>query len=248
MSTFIPSRIVCRCGHGYDVEVANGLHISLRPDLRQQILDGTFHRFHCPACGMTTMVDALLSFTDFPRRQWFTVAPSTGMPWRRRWLAIARDSFQATMVNNAPEMVAGWGREMTRRLMFGLAALREKLVIGDAGLDDRVVELLKIQLVRDLRDTLSSDHYFHLVAVAGDDLVFERTHPDGLIRAFPIPRGMYDALARAPELQAWIDLAFPDGLLIDHRAMLVPEADAADAAADDADAATADAASDASAP
>ena len=231
MSTFVPSTIACRCGKHYEVEVANGLHISLRPDLRQQILDGTFHRFFCPVCGMTTMVDATMSFTDFPRRQWFTIAPSTGLPWRRSWLAVARDSFQATMVQGAPELVAGWGREMTRRLMFGLAALREKLVIADATLDDRVVELLKIQLVRDLRGELSPGHYFHLVEVKGDALVFERTHPDGLVRAFPIPRRIYDELAQQPELAAWIDLAFPDGLLIDHRAMLVPEAADAQAAA-----------------
>ncbi|HWU86450.1 MAG TPA: CpXC domain-containing protein [Kofleriaceae bacterium] len=228
MSTFVPSTIACRCGERYAVEVANGLHISLRPDVRRQILDGTFHRFFCPACGMTTQVDTLIAFTDFPRRQWFTIAPSTGMPWRRRWLAVARESFEATMVENAPEMVAGWGREMTRRLMFGLASLREKLVTADAGLDDRVVELLKIQIIRDLRDRFSAADYFHLVAVTDDELVFERTHPDGLIRRFPVPRGMYAELAARPELPRLIELAFPDGLLIDHRAMLVPEADAAE--------------------
>lgn len=225
MSTFVPSTIVCRCGERYRVEVATGLHISRRPDLRQQILDGTFHRFFCPACGMTTMVDDLFAFTDFSRRQWFTVAPSTGLPWRRRWLAVARDSFEATMVKNAPELVVGWGQEMTRRLIFGLAPLREKLIAADAGLDDRVVELLKIQLIRDLRDRFSADDYFHLVAVTpAGELAFERTHHDGLIRRFPIPRAMYDALAGDPELPGMIELAFPDGLLIDHRAMLVPEA------------------------
>lgn len=224
MSTFVPSTIACRCGERYPVEVADGLHISLRPDLRQQILDGTFHRFFCPACGMTTMVDRLLSFTDFPRRQWFTVAPSHGLPWRRQWLDVAQKGFQATMVENAPEMVVGWGREMTRRLMFGLAALREKLIISDAGLDDRVVELLKVQIVRDLRGEFSPDHYFHLVEVKDDALMFERTHPDEIIRSVPLPRRLYDDLAREPELPRWIELAFPDGLLIDHRAMLVPEA------------------------
>jgi hypothetical protein len=173
---------------------------------------------------MTTMVDTLIAFTDFPRRQWFTIAPSTGMPWRRKWLAVARESFEASMVNNAPELVVGWGQELTRRLMFGLASLREKLVASDAGLDDRVVELLKIQIIRDLRDRFSGSDYFHLVAVTGDELVFERTHPDGLVRKFPVPRAMYDALASEPELPKWIELAFPDGLLIDHRAMLIPEA------------------------
>lgn len=232
MSTFVPSTIICTCGEHYVVEVANGLHISARPDVRQQILEGTFHRFNCPSCGATTMVDKLLSYTDFPKRQWFTIAPSNGLPWRRRWLAVANDSFTATMQHNAPAMVVQWGTEMTRRLMFGLASLREKLVVFDAGLDDRVIELLKIQLIRDLRDTFSADHYFHLVAVRGDRLVLERTHPDGVIRAFEIPRSLYDDLAGSAELATAIGAAFPDGLLIDHRAMLVPEAsDEAPAAA-----------------
>lgn len=226
MSTFVPSTIACTCGEHYAVEVANGLHISARPDVRRAILDGTFHRFHCPNCGRTTLVDKMLAHTDFPKRHWFLVAPSNGLPWRRRWLEIANESFTATMVNHAPPMVVQWGKEMMRRLMFGLASLREKLVTFDVGLDDRIIELLKIQLIRDLRDTFSADHYFHLVAVRGEELVFERTHPDGVIRAFAIPRSLYDDLAASAELERSIATAFPDGILVDHRAMLAPDATA----------------------
>jgi hypothetical protein len=225
MSTFVPAKIACRCGETYPVEVATGLHISLRPDLRQRILDGEFHRFRCPHCATIMQIDGLLAFTDFPRRQWFTIAPGNGLPSRTKWLALARDSFEATMVRNAPEMVVGWGREMTRRLIFGLASLREKLVILDAGLDDRVIELLKIQLLRDLHDDVSPELYFHLTALRGSALVFERAHPDGAVRGAPIPRAMYDALAGAPELAGSIEAAFPDELLVDFRAILAPEAE-----------------------
>jgi len=225
VSTFVPSTIDCACGERYLVEVANGLHISARPDVRQQILDGTFHRFHCPNCGATTNVDILLSFTDFPNRQWFTVAPSTALPHRKRYLELANTSYAQTMQSpTAPPLVQQWSGEMTRRLMFGLAALREKLVAFDAGLDDRVVELLKIQLLRDLRGNFAADDYFHLVAVAGDELTFEKRHPDGMIRKVPIPRRLYDDLAATPNLAALIEQAFPDGLLFDYRAILAPEA------------------------
>jgi len=220
----VPATIACRCGALYSVDVASGPLVSLRPAIRQQLLDGTFHRCFCRSCGMTTMVDTLLSFVDVPRRQWLTVAPSTGLPWRARWLAVARASFEAALAQDAPPLVVGWGQEMTRRLLFGLAPLREALVAADAGLDDRVIELLKIQLVRDLRDRPSATAYFHLVAATSANLVFERTHPDGLIRKLAVPRDLYNALAEAPELPQLIDLAFPDGLLIDHRALLVPEA------------------------
>jgi hypothetical protein len=224
MSPFVAATIACACGERYPVRVANGLHVSQRPELRQQILDGTLHRFACPACGKTTQLDDMLAFTDFPRRQWFLVAPHHHLAQRKRYVDLAEQSFRTTMVDHAPPLVVEWSREMTRRVLFGLAALREKLVIGDAGLDDRVVELLKIQLVRDTGAEFSLDHYFHLVAVRGDDLVFERTHPDGEIRSFTVPRGLYDDLARHPDLARWIADAFPDGLVIDHRAMLAADA------------------------
>ncbi|HWO24156.1 MAG TPA: CpXC domain-containing protein [Kofleriaceae bacterium] len=223
----VPATIACRCGARYAAEVAAGLHVPLRPDLRRQILDGTFHRCFCPECGMTTLIDDLVVLTDFARRQWLTVAPSTGLLWRGRWLALARGSFEAAMVQGAPAIVASWAPEMTHRLCFGLGALREQLIAAEAGLDDRVVELLKIQLVRDLRDRFSGADYFHLAAVTpAGDLWFERTHPGGLIRGFSVPRALYEALAGDPALPALIALAFPDGLAIDHRAMLIPEADA----------------------
>jgi len=225
MSTFVPTTIDCACGERYLVEVANGLHISARPDVRQQILDGTFHRFHCPSCGATTEVDTLLSFTDFPKRQWFTIAPGTALPYRKGYLELANKSYAQTMqAPAAPPLVKQWSGEMTRRLIFGLAALREKLVTFDAGLDDRVLELLKIQLLRDLRGNLAADDYFHLVEVTADELMFEKRHPDGMIRKLPIPRQLYDDLAAAPNLAALIEQAFPDGLLFDYRAIFAPEA------------------------
>jgi hypothetical protein len=224
MSTFVPSTIACRCGEHYVVEVANGLHISARPDIRQQILAGTFHRFACPACGALTQIDTLLSYTDFPARHWFTIAPSTGLAWRNRYLEIARQGFEATMQRNAPDLVIGWGTEMTRRLIFGLAALREKLVLFDAKLVDRVIELLKIQLIRDLHDTFSANDYFHVVAVTETELTFEKTHPDGIIRSAPVPRAFYDDLAREPTLEAILDHSFPDRLVYDFRAIFAPHA------------------------
>jgi len=225
MSTYVPSTIECRCGTRYPAEVANGLHISLRPDVRQQIMDGTFHRFFCPSCGMTTQVETVIAFSDFPRRQWFLIAPDADLPRRAYYIGVAEESFRKTMVENAPPMVVEWGKEMTRRVMFGLAALREKLVISDAGLDDRVVELLKIQLCRDVfRDF--EPVYFHLAEVTADELVFERAHRDDVIRKAPVPRAMYDDLAGAPELAAAIAQAFPDQLVIDHRAILAPTMEA----------------------
>ncbi|MEM9494201.1 MAG: CpXC domain-containing protein, partial [Myxococcota bacterium] len=105
MNPFEPATIRCRCGHEYTAEVATGLHVSSRPELRDAILAGTLHRFVCPACGAPTIIEPALAYTDFPRQHWFTVAPRSGIGDRGGWHALADDSFQSTMVDNAPPMV-----------------------------------------------------------------------------------------------------------------------------------------------
>src|SRR5690606_27679577 len=121
--------------------------VSLRPEVRQAILDGTFHRFVCPSCGRRNTVEKLLAYTDFPRRQWFTVVPRAALTRRSEWLRLAEDSFRATMVEHAAPIVKTWAPDMTRRVIFGLASLREKLVAFEAGLDDRWLELVKLELI-----------------------------------------------------------------------------------------------------
>jgi len=52
------------------------------------------------------------------------------------------------MVENAPPMVREWGKGLELRAVFGLAALREKVLLSDAGIDDAWVEALKLDLMR----------------------------------------------------------------------------------------------------
>lgn len=55
-----------------------------------------------------------------------------------------RDCFEA-----GPPIAQDMGARFKRRVVFGFRALREKLVLWDAGLDDRVVEAVKGDLLAD---------------------------------------------------------------------------------------------------
>lgn len=227
MSSFTHSTLRCRCGVDVPVDVAYALNVSARPDLRAAILDGTFHCFSCPGCGASMIIDTLLPYTDFPRRHWFTVAPSKGFAERAAWLRVAHDNFRATMVENAAPIAREMGREMTRRLVFGLAALREKLVIVDAGLDDRLIELLKIQLLRDLGLPLELDGYFHVVGVEPETLWMARSRGPGGITEMPVPRDMYDRLAGMGDAARAIFPPFYDDILVDYRLVFTDRAQVA---------------------
>ncbi len=192
--------MACACGHRYPIELAPDLHVSRMPALRRAVLDGSFHRFTCPRCGRITPVERPLAYTDFPRRHWITVAPPAGLADVAGWRELADRSFRETMQEHAGAQVRAWAPEFTRRLVFGLAALREKLIAFDAGLDDRPLELLKLSLIAELGLPLRADTYLFLTAVEDRELIFAIALPDdpdyAASQRLPIAR--YRALAQDP--------------------------------------------------
>lgn len=224
MSTYRLRPIRCHAGHSFEGELFDSLHVSRRPDVREQILDGAFHRFTCPTCGQPVVVEHRLAYTDFPRRQWFTVFPRIDLRHRVEMVAFARGSFQATMVERAPEMVRGWAKDMTERAIFGLASLREKLVVFEAGLDDRVVECLKLQLFHAAGLVLHPDTFLHVTAVETDTLVLSYGPPGQPPTSLPVPRELYTMLsfdrARLARDLPWLF----DDIIVDYRSTLAPQA------------------------
>lgn len=80
-------------------------------------------------------------YTDVDRGHWVWVAPTIE---RLRWPEheIAADQlFERAMIGSP--LVDGLRDRFTRRVVFGLEELREKLV-WNASLDDAVVETLKV--------------------------------------------------------------------------------------------------------
>jgi hypothetical protein len=233
MSFFVHAKVACSaCAHVYDADIAESLHISTRPDVREDILAGRFHRFRCPVCAAWTIIEKLLAYTDFERHHWFTVVPTVELPFLAQWREFAESTFRATMIERCPALVREeMAPRMLERLVFGLAALRDKLIALDHGLDDRVLEILKLELLRE-RGLLPDAHLAcHLAAVSLDTLDFEIARPGTPpeIDRVTIARADYEGLAagaaelagRWPEL--WGDIA------VDWRALFIapPAAQAA---------------------
>lgn len=229
MSTARPQWIRCPCSATFQAELFEGLHVSRRPDLREQILDGTFHRFACPSCGEPVVLERRLAYTDFPRRQWFTVHPRIDLRHRDELAAFARRSFELTMQERAPELVQGWAGEMRQRVVFGLASLREKLVIFEAGLDDRFIELLKLQLCQEGVPAMHADAYFHVTAIDSEVLSFEVAPPPPPLprardapRELSVPRERYVMIElQRHELRDHVPW-LRDDLVVDYRMLLAP--------------------------
>ena len=206
MSKFEPAQVRCACGTELDVMAADSLHITNLPEVRAQILRGELHVFRCPACGARVQLDKLLAYTDFDRWQWFTVFPEEALATWEEAVRFAEQSFAATVEERSPPIVKAWSPKFRSqmRAVFGVQALREKLLLDDAGLDDRTIEALKLQLLA----------WYDLPYAPGAHLWFSRIEDDQLVFAWATASGP----GAAPPVLVAVPLAAYQRLAIDRDA------------------------------
>jgi len=143
VSTWEHFDVACpRCGAGFRAPVLKGVHISWLPEVRETVRDGTFARHTCPSCGLTVQIESSTAYTDFEHGQYVGVESPERTDWRvarAHHLRVFDECF--TFGPPVAEELAG---SMIHRVVFGVHALREKVLVWDAGLDDRAVEAVCI--------------------------------------------------------------------------------------------------------
>jgi len=226
MSVIVPLDIRCgRCRGEFQSSTWQSLHVRRAPEAREDILAGTFLRPTCPHCGAFVLVEPTMLYTDFDRRQWFATLPHHAIDRRTAVAKLVKDGFRANMEVYCPPMVREWAPDFTIRVTFGLPSLREKILAFDHGLDDRVLELTKLWLMRDLRlGPVTADVRFYLDRIEGDTLhlVHSSPGPDAteLVHTLAVPRSTYahvrDGLGdREPDLGG--------DVVVDWRAAFCPD-------------------------
>jgi hypothetical protein len=133
-----------------------------------------------------------LSWIDFKRKHFFDVWPADAVSeWAEAEGEIST-AFERYMRGDRSSAAA---RELAPgflvRTLFGLSALREKLVCLEAGLDDRALALLVLLTMRDTPGLLDRPGRVPRLIEAGDPLVF--TVADDQV--LEIDHGRYDEVA-----------------------------------------------------
>ena len=189
------------CGEPVHGELATVLNAARFPEFRSQILDDSLHRVACTACGRACRIELPLLYLDLPRGQWIACHPSGEEPEWRSHARTLEDRFNRTMIDLAAPIVRDMAAGLRRRLVFGHAALREKLIADDHGIDDRDLEVLKVDLFAQTRLPLSSESRPRLAAVVDGALQLEIRRPTGTIR-IELPRRRLDDIATADRSRA----------------------------------------------
>lgn len=147
MSTFYTQQLTCPdCQAPIAAWLARGIHAERRTDLRDEVLARRFHRRTCSACGLQLEIERPIVYTDLDLHQWVYVAPESDRRHWRSWEARLAADIARLFSEHSP-LVHGIDDQLRWRTVFGYEELREKLVIWRAGLDDAIVECLKVRAV-----------------------------------------------------------------------------------------------------
>ena len=200
MSIFSSTTLACpNCGTPNAFEAVASVNADRRPDLREAILDGRLQRQPCTACGMPFRLDSDLLYIELGRRHWICARPVTAFDDWERHEAEARELFAQSYGSGAPAFVRQMAGDTQPRLVFGWPALREKLVAADAGLDDTVLELVKMSVLRQLKQMpFAPDSTLRLLGTAPDGALvmgWVANPDDATAHVKGVPRAQYDAIA-----------------------------------------------------
>ena len=202
------------------MRLAGSVNADNRPDLRAEILASEFQAMICPNCGTRLRLPVHLSYLDMGRGNWILAEAVERVAEWREVEAAARAIFDQCYGPEASPIAQGLGRGLRPRLVFGWAALREKLFCDDLGLDDVAVELVKLTMLRTIPGaTVDEDRELRLVGGESDELhfVWIENETEAYSDGTTVPRDIIGEIALDPEPWREFRARLSEGLFVDLR-------------------------------
>ena len=133
MSMVYSETIKCpKCGHEKQVSVWRSLNGDIDPQAKQQLMDGSLFWHKCDGCGWQMDLFYPVLYHDMQNNAMVYCVAEQDIEEAKKVFASAEDMVE--------DKIPGY----RNRVVSDHNALREKAIIFDAGMDDRVIELVKI--------------------------------------------------------------------------------------------------------
>lgn len=199
VSVWFAQELVCGgCRYAFSANLARGIHARRIPEVRAQILAGQLHHIHCPACNAIVDAHRDVAYTDFARHHWVHVSTPGALS---DWQSVERyalGTFDRYMLGGPPA-VAEVARAFRIRVVFDLDELREKLAIWDAGLDDALIECMKLICLREYASIAAMNRRLRVRAIEPDAFVMaavDLQHPRVDVARWTTPRAAFDDVVK----------------------------------------------------
>lgn len=174
------------CGSPGKHEHYGTANVTLNPELKQRVLDGSLFTFTCDNCGQSTFVQGSCLYHDIDNRLLVHFSPGASDASGLKGIldSLSGSGLRLSFQDDGYEV----------RDVPDLASLKEKISIADDGLDDRLVEIIKVLtevLVSQEADPVDYDDVRYLgIDADGIEIGFLR---DGQIEAgATMPMSIYE--------------------------------------------------------
>jgi hypothetical protein len=172
-------RLRCLCGHEQEVTLYGSVNVTLEPALKDELLRGELNAMTCDGCGQTSRVPVPLLYHDMARKL---------------MVNLVADAAEGRSLAEALRASSTSCPGYTLRIVATLDELLDKVAVFDAGLDDRLVEVVKL-LARAKQDPGPGFGPFWFLGIVGAEgdrkLAFRLRGPDRTVRA-EVDYGLYD--------------------------------------------------------
>ena len=176
------------CGKEKQMQLRACVNVSLHPEEKQQVLDGSFFQYSCPSCGEKMPIAYPCLYDDMAKALMIYLLPDETEEALSK-LNAQQKTWSADMLKAA--------KVCTMRAVRTVNDLAEKIKIADAGLDDRYVELTKAFVFAQF---LKQKPGYQAVQVLFEQQEekngFVIMGKDGTMVWAEIPEGLYDEVVR----------------------------------------------------
>lgn len=174
--------ITCReCGRENEFVVWQSLNGDLDPEAKQQLLDGTLFDFECSKCGHKSYINYPMLYHD--------------MVHQVMVYYVDEESVEKTidMMDDAEGKMGIAMPGYRKRIVTDQNALREKALIFENELDDRVIEILKLFYYIDAREEFPEANINEAYFFIEDDKYMLQFIDDQPLTA-EIPHSVYEGI------------------------------------------------------
>lgn len=187
MTRVEPVPVACpACGQEGNYEHYSSANVTLNPTLKGSILDNSLFTFKCEHCGESTLVEASCLYHDMNERLLFQLTPDADSDEK------LRDVLQ--QISDSGVELSFANEDYRIRVVPSLSDLKEKIVISDAGLDDRIVELLKVYIEAMALEQAENENFscVRFLSREEDDLLFAVFGENDFLGEANIPVHVYE--------------------------------------------------------
>lgn len=198
MSMFTTISMACpQCGTENQIDVFQSVNADRRPDLKRAILAGDFQTRSCNSCASVFRPDPDFNYLDGAAGIWVSARPIEALAQWDAEILRAADDFALAYGERAGAAAREIGANLKARLTFGWPAVREKIVIADAGLDDVAVEAMKLVILQARKgNILEAGLELRLLEAEGDSLTmgWVDVQSNEVHKRFAAQRALHDAV------------------------------------------------------